>query len=504
MELRGSFSVHQLKLTRLGNECLSILFCRWQASTNAYGKYLYLGLFASEAAAAQAYDLAALKIRGHTCQTNFPAHSYLDQRGQLPADEHLDNTIAELKSEAARQLLEDLNDEDLADESSACAGPAGKIALIKQRVGLRRLAGLEQQLLLILGADPSASGGSHCQGTAAEHHPHHNQCNQQHYEHQEQQLDGLAPMQVMHGVELPMPSMQELLQVDVGQASATAHPLTAEVCDHYLAGLMHSEVQEAVMDSAPAAARSPAAAARTACDEFSRSSSGALTQRLFLEDDWLHQVGSSPLVPVNALHPKPSCVAEQLPSAVPGVALDHHAAAPAVVQPAMAAASDAGPSYAPAGDGAASPVVARQGSTLLPPVVLDPANTRPAIAGSGGSPAGARGLQPNGVSIADQVANGAQLAVDQTTSCVSISWLQSQLPPHCQLQHVLHHSHGLVGMMYAQPSSAVAAGVLWGSAVWDGACFRYSQLYGSAQEAASLCCSVLQLIAGCNQPQQQA
>jgi len=50
-------------------------------------------------------------------------------------------------------------------------------------------------------------------------------------------------------------------------------------------------------------------------------------------------------------------------------------------------------------------------------------------------------------------------------------------------------------MLYAQPCPAVAGGVLWGSAVWDGSIFRYSQLYGTAAEAVNLCSSVLQLVA---------
>eukprot|EP00775_Hariotina_reticulata_P008542 gene8542-8724_t len=114
-------------------------------------QYLYLGLFATESAAAQAYDVAALKIRGHNSQTNFPLQQYLDDKGALPVDEHLDDTIGQLRSEAARQMLEELiNDAELALEINACNSPADKMALIRQRVGPRRLAGLQDELMVLL------------------------------------------------------------------------------------------------------------------------------------------------------------------------------------------------------------------------------------------------------------------------------------------------------------------------------------------------------------------
>jgi hypothetical protein len=468
-------------------------------------RYLYLGLYSSEAAAAQAYDLAALKIRGSSCQTNFPADHYLDERGQLPADEQLDNTIADLKAEAARQLLEELDEEELSVQQSACDGPASTFALIRQRVGLRRLAGLEQDLLLILKANASASG-SYGQFCAADHDARRTQCNQQPYEPQDHQPDyGLQPA---ISSEIPMPSMHELLQVDVDCAPATTprqaavSMAAAGVCNQYVPGLMQGGALDSLMDPAPAAAMSPEAAARASCNELSGSSSGMLTQQLCLDDTWIHQVGSPSLVPVNALHPEPSSLTEPNTSAVPGPTLEQHGSCATVLT--AVAALEASPFIPSIADGAGSPVVARQYATEPQPVAQDCAGSHTPAAGTGAGPAAASGLQSNDMSISDQLANGAQLAVNNTTSCVSITWLQSQLPPHCQLQHVVHHSRGVVGMMYAQPSSAVPAGVLWGSAVWDGSCFRYSQLYGTAQEAASLCCSVLQLISGCNQVQQPA
>eukprot|EP00775_Hariotina_reticulata_P012853 gene12853-12980_t len=151
---KGRVRRHGLLTSRFRGVCYNKKCKRWQASTNAYGKYLYLGLFTTESAAAEAYDAAALKIRGINSQTNFPVQQYLDDKGSLPADEYLDNTIAELRTEAARQLLEELGDADFAFELNAANSPADKIALIKQRVGPRRLAGLQEELVLLLSKEP--------------------------------------------------------------------------------------------------------------------------------------------------------------------------------------------------------------------------------------------------------------------------------------------------------------------------------------------------------------
>jgi len=128
-------------------------------------RYLYLGLYASEAAAAQAYDLATLKIRGKACQTNFPSQQYIDAGGQLPPDEHLDVTIADLKEGAARQLLEELSEDVLVDREGT--GPADQLAAIRQRVGLRRMAGLEQELIAMLHEEPAAAAQDHSTAVGA-------------------------------------------------------------------------------------------------------------------------------------------------------------------------------------------------------------------------------------------------------------------------------------------------------------------------------------------------
>jgi len=175
-----------------------------------------------------------------------------------------------------------------------------------------------------------------------------------------------------------------------------------------------------------------------------------------------------------------------------------------VITPAFAVADPTAASAASASAVNVAPTTAFLGNPAVR-VIDSPATCQgsaPAPAGRVGTANDQSGQHGSGqvitstahVSLENQVAGGANFAVDGAVSCVNLAWLTSQLPPHCQLQHVLNHGSGLVGMLYAQPSTAVPSGLLWGAAAWDGSSFRYSQLYGTAQEAAALCCSVLQLI----------
>eukprot|EP00775_Hariotina_reticulata_P010583 gene10583-10741_t len=258
--------------SRFRGVCYNRKCKRWQASTNAYGKYIYLGLHDSEVAAARAYDLAVLKIRGSTnCHCNFPAHEYLDERGQLPPASHLDSIINQLKGEAATQMLQQLKNDDLALQTNNIHSPAKVTAVIRQR------------------------------------------------------------------------------------------PL------------------------AKAAARGQEA------------------------------------VPFHSHWPTEGDMEARF------VANSH--------------------------------------------------SFNPALDVSGSSEMSA----PNGtVSVAGPI------------TCVNISWLQSALPPHCQLHSLVCGPSFIVGMIYHQASPAVPNGVLWGAAVWDGATFHHSQLCANCQQATEHCSSVVQ------------
>eukprot|EP00775_Hariotina_reticulata_P007148 gene7148-7363_t len=225
--------------SRFKGVCFNKKCKRWQASTNAYGKYLYLGLYSTETAAAQVYDLASLKIRGRNSQTNFPAEQYLDVNGQLPADEHLDGVIAQLKAEAARQLLAELQDDPMLHGHQAGGNPAEKIALIRQRVGLRRMTGLEQDLLEMIAAEggglaenvvapggamleqeehaEAAASPSGSPGRTAESLP----------PVQHEQLDADRLASVVHMSDLSIPTMHQLLQMDEQDIAATSAPQAA-------------------------------------------------------------------------------------------------------------------------------------------------------------------------------------------------------------------------------------------------------------------------------------
>eukprot|EP00775_Hariotina_reticulata_P008690 gene8690-8871_t len=459
-----------MSTSRFKGVCYNKKCKRWQASTNAYGKYLYLGLFSSETAAAQVYDLASLKIRGRNSSTNFPAQQYLDESGQLPADEHLDGVIAQLKSEAAAQLLADVQDDPMWQSCEPGSNPLEKVALIRQRVGSRRMAGLEQQLMEVLApeggvptVDPAAAGMAmdrddqvHAGAVAL--------CS---YDRPDDSTQQLGPLEghelatMMPLADLNVPTIQQLLQLDNQDPTAAAP-------DGGLSG---------------------------------SSSSMLLAQQLVFDNDWL----SAPDLPQSAppANPLPDLLQADASAAPAGV--------PACMQQDPTQKPQQSRQHQEQSPFAAALLFDQHvaGSELVvpaglaePPVpagVQAPRSASPGLAkvGSCSSMLGNAGGEH--CTVAAQVAAGNPFSSDGNISCVSISWLQTHLPPHCQLQQVVNHSGGLCGMLYAQPSPAVPSGVLWGAAVWDGNSFRYSQLYGSAAEAVNLCGSVLRLVASCKE-----
>jgi hypothetical protein len=501
----------------------------------------------AESAAAQAYDIAALKIRGHNSQTNFPIQQYLDDQGELPVDEHLDDTIAELKAAAARQLLEDL-DSETGQEVNACDTPADAIELIKQRLGSRRLTGLQEELMVVLlgregkvavsqqhagslaAAEVFQTGSAASWGDSV-----HSLMAPQIYETNpwligQQQLDrqhqplqvqsgarGLAQLGVLNEANVSVRQMEDYWQ-DLCEmhtmSDTTVVRSEAEVAADESYVSVRLPLGEAFIKPA---GKLPNWGTVTAVGDQplppSAPDSSLLTSNAVLNSNWLQvATTSSSLVPSACQTPAMESVVQPAAAAVSPVEATGQQQEVPLSSQTTALTGGATPA-ASAGDNILNPTASLRLPVAAVPV---PALVTPMSALSQPFTAVAapvchtpRSDQPGlstfqGLSgIPRLVAAGQTLAVDGLLSCVSLAWLQSQLPPHCQLQHILHGTGGVVGMFYSQTSSAVAGGQLWGSAVWDGSCFRYSPLYGTAPEAISLCCSVMEVVAGCSSQQHE-
>jgi hypothetical protein len=483
---------------------------------------LYLGLFITESAAAQAYDVAALKIRGQNSQTNFPVHQYLDSNGELPVDEHLDDTIAELRGDAARQLLQELNDAEFALQVNACDNPADKIALIKQRVGPRRLAGLQEDLLVLLSNNSlavSTSSGSHASALPNNESisTHNNGCllgqqyasshpwrfsqpqNCQHHPSDAQQGgEGLTEPELLNVDELNIPRMEDMWQLrglhtmpDIMADRTEAEAAGAGSSISWLhQGAAFKEGSLPTLDTAAAIGDQRLASCGL--------SSSMLVANTVLNRNWSKVSTASSMVVATAGQASAvESVAQPAAAALQAEPTSNQQEMPRPHQIGQAGHDTlvfpgSNPRDITAASGITAAIPAAAAAAALQPSAVAALGDTPSLHGPGMS--SSQGVS----SITTLIAAGTPLAVDGSLSCVSLTWLQAQLPPHCQLQHIVHGTGGAVGMLYSQPSTAVAAGQLWGAAVWDGSCFRHSQLYGTAPEAISLCCSAMQLVVSCS------
>eukprot|EP00775_Hariotina_reticulata_P009051 gene9051-9221_t len=518
--------------SRFRGVCFNRKCRRWQASTNAYGRYIYLGLYDSELAAARAYDLAVLRIRGCTqCHTNFAAQEYVDANGQLPPGSRLDNVISQLKEAAASQLMQELGKDDLALQHSGNDTPAGVVALIRQRVGLRRFAGLEQQLLLTLqdttlatklAGIPSADSIS-CEaatglgrpGTVIHGYP------GQHMSTAPQQLQACHSsgsvernaddhagrwQQQQAAAEVPLPPAA--MAVDPNSAHNAEPMLLLHVADTHLQAV-----------SATACNSTAVSAQEGLHGGMHQVCSNTLTEDMFSGQDflpWLDdmlktsenlhgEIPATPAVPA-ALDGKAAGDALLLPFPAPSTAWQSSDAAAAgsstvsfsdhpvdLMLPHQAGqASQAGAAaLAPA------PVPYSQSAeTIAGGPAGVPLHNPPWPAHHGWTQAAAGRHQPPAKSMSDQIQMGAQVAYCGPLNWVNISWLQSALPPHCHLQHVVAGAGLTVGLIFNQPSTAVPGRMLWGAAVWDGITFQYSQLCVDPHQAANECCSFIQQLLG--------
>ena len=80
----------------------------WEASLYNKGKRHFLGYYKDEEMAAEAFDKAAIKIRGKDADTHFPAEEYAEEMLSRGASEiSVDEFILQLRSEAKRKAKED-------------------------------------------------------------------------------------------------------------------------------------------------------------------------------------------------------------------------------------------------------------------------------------------------------------------------------------------------------------------------------------------------------------
>jgi hypothetical protein len=501
-------------------------------------RYIYLGLYDSEIAAAQAYDLAVLKIRGFTnSNCNFPAQEYLDDEGQLPADDHLDHVINQLKRAAAQQLLQEFVTNDLALQTNTTCPPAEVVALIRQRAGLRRFAGLEQQLLLTLNhgeSDAQVAFAAPADGTSCE------------------VAIGGGPAAAM-----------ELSQDPVSQLSSTTLQLHAcqsnwqnSTADEHARWQQQQQQEEeeaaaaavsllpATLAAPPESLHHPQAGFPNVIDQCCLQAEAGPTQPTAqaVLKGWrpaeLDQATAEPLSPssqdwLEGLDPLPS---NGLISS--SGRADHLTPAVTAAPPASDALWEALLLSSPSASTMGQSFAAADGINLslptprLPVALHDPPQLVRQASSAG--PTAVRSTAPVGcteerappavpshniwqaehgkqhelaaasqhwseaaLDISQQLEMGVGVATSAVLTCVNINWLQRALPPHCQLQTVFSWRPGsaAAGMVYHQQSPAVPSGVLWGAAAWDGNIFHHSQLCGDCQQATDQCRSLLQQFA---------
>lgn len=547
-------------------------------------RYLYLGLFTSEDSAAQAYDVAVLKIRGsNNCQTNFPYQQYLDDQGRLPADEYLDSSIAEIKAAAAKQLLMDLgHDINLAgvvSSSPEANSLHDAMALIKKQAGVRRFAGLEQEVWRLLSAVPEAAAqpessyrllaGPNCHSAAvcqnsqqAESDHWLQQPADQRIQSTEQDEVDVQANQCQPQDQACQPQMLGYTTFNQIAAAGTAvgcHALESwqqtfikqqPKCSQtdFLIKLSSRVAEQAWPHPQEAEDFGELYDASLPYKDMVRIDSELPVQNssVTADGDWVTDwLGSAPGdhwsddAMLSEVHQLPEVIMS--PAALVVDEADNLLTLTAGPAVSSGPVSSAGPSSAGQMHGSSEPlVILPRGSTASGDNLRQTANIGGAAAAAAGGGVGGNGGGADGAAAAatgttvaacdnggimwqapappllDLLpeawsrqmnsslgdANGStnllanqpftSVTVEGPVSCVSITWLQSKLPPHCQLQTAVHHTGGLIGVVYSQPCTAVQSGMLWGAAVWDRATFQHSQLCGTCHEATSWCCSVLQ------------
>ncbi|KAF8067262.1 hypothetical protein HT031_002309 [Scenedesmus sp. PABB004] len=445
---------------------------RWQTAINAHGRCLYLGSFEDEAAAARAYDVAALAIRGGQAETNFEPATYQDAHGQLVVDPKLRGVIDRHLQVAASSRL-------AAYTAKAVVGNGGSLGSMSEVV---------QAAVAAVTQGGGAGGGGRRAG-------------------------------------LPPALASSLRQAAAGGAGSASQ---LQQVGQLLAS------QQAMGGGATAGGEGGHAAAPRPASRllFRRPATSGQPQTQMLPPLPVHHAGARLQAQQQQHHQhhhhqqqqqQQEQEQEQLPQLQQQPSLEQASEqqrlarqlAQQIVRPPAWQQPPAQPGVRPGGSLGQRPPQQSQASDQLDPALHGgqvargaPGATPPGAAQQGSQPAAA-GAAGGGV---DGDAPGDGMVSRHSVYNIRMSWLLAQLPPSAALEGILPGAAGMFGVVYSQaldvqalqaaasglaPPAPAARQACWVATVWDGVQWQHVGCYATEGGAYEACHYVLDLAGDC-------